>query len=124
MFEEEVKHNNRNDWQEGIKKTLENKEEMKPVKVTVESLSKKLAQFPNFKAPGVDKIPNYWLKQITGLHEHYVGSFNRIIEGEEEEPKWLTTRMTTFPKQKKPNFQISTDQYAASAQHINYLQHL
>ena len=96
MFEKEEKHNSRNDWQEGIKKTLENKEEMKPFSVSVESLQKKLMQFANFKAPGVDKIPNFWLKQVTGLHEHYTRCFNRIVAGEEEEPLWLTTGMTTL----------------------------
>ena len=96
MFEEKVKHNERNDWKESVKKTLEDKPEMDAVKITSEMLSKKLMQFANFKAPGVDRIPNFWLKQITSLHEHYSICFNRLIAGEEEEPKWFTTGMTTL----------------------------
>ena len=31
----------------------------------------------NWKAPGRDQIPNFWLKQLTATHRHIAAIFNK-----------------------------------------------
>jgi hypothetical protein len=43
----------------------------------------------NWKAPGRDQIPNFWLKQLTATLKHIATIFNKLIE-EDQIPEWLT----------------------------------
>ena len=43
----------------------------------------------NWKAPGRDQIPNFWLKHLTATHRHIAAIFNKSIE-ENQIPEWLT----------------------------------
>ena len=47
----------------------------------------------NWKAPGRDQIPNFWLKQLTATHRHIAAIFNKLIE-EDQIPEWLTAGVT------------------------------
>ena len=69
---------------------------MPRVIITEESIRRKINEYSNFKAAGIDKIPNFWLKRITALHHHYVQVFTKIIRGEETTPDWLTTGKTNL----------------------------
>ena len=44
----------------------------------------------NWKAPGRDQIPNFWLKQLTATHRHIAAIFHKLIE-EDQIPQWLTS---------------------------------
>ena len=58
--------------------------------ITEELARKKIKEFSNFKTPGIDKIPNFWLKKMTALHPHYVLTFMKIQKGEKLSLDWLT----------------------------------
>ena len=45
---------------------------------------------PNFKSPGPDGIPNFWLKQFDALHVHYAQAFNELLQGDQEMDERLT----------------------------------
>ena len=47
----------------------------------------------NWKTPGRDQIPNFWLKQLTTTHKHIAAIFNKLTE-EDQIPKWLTAGVT------------------------------
>ena len=47
----------------------------------------------NWKAPGRDQTPNFWLKQLTATHKHIAQIFNKLIE-EDSIPEWLTAGVT------------------------------
>ena len=49
---------------------------------------------PNFKSPGPEGIPNFWLKQLDALHIHYVLAFNKLIQEEKVMDEWLTVDNT------------------------------
>jgi len=34
----------------------------------------------NWKAPGIDQITNFWLKQLSATHKHIAARFNKLIE--------------------------------------------
>ena len=47
----------------------------------------------NWKVPGRDHIPNFWLKQLTATHKHVAEIFNTLIEVDSI-PEWLTAGVT------------------------------
>jgi hypothetical protein len=47
----------------------------------------------NWKAPGRDQTPNFWLKRLTATHKHMAAIFNKPIE-EDPIPEWLTAGVT------------------------------
>jgi hypothetical protein len=47
----------------------------------------------NWKAPGRDQLPNFWLKQLTATHKRIAAIFNKLIE-EDQIPEWLTAGVT------------------------------
>ena len=52
-------------------------------------IRKQLQKIPNFKSPGPDGIPNFWLKQLDALHNHYARIFNELIQEEKAVDEWL-----------------------------------
>ena len=47
---------------------------MGDVFITAEVFAAKVIAAHNFKIPGIDKVTNFWVKQITSLHPLYVKS--------------------------------------------------
>ena len=65
-------------------------------------IKRKILEYGNFKSPGVDKIPNFWIKKLESLHPHYANTFNKLIDEETVAPAWLTQCNTTLlPKTKE-----------------------
>ena len=103
LFEDDQQHQE-NDWTAHIETTNQLKPAMNPMNISLDSFNRKLAKYSNFKAPGIDKLPNYWIKALTPLHTHYVLFFDRIIRGNDPTPEWLTTGCTTLlPKSQQTN---------------------
>jgi len=55
----------------------------------------------NWKAPGRDQMPNFWLNQLTATHKHIAKIFNELIE-EDSILEWLTAGVT-YPIPKNEN---------------------
>ena len=90
-----------NRWVKEIIHQNRDKAEMMFFDITHEQIKNKLKQLSNFKKPGVDKIPNFWLKELSCFHPHYARIFNTIINENIETPSWLTKGMTSLlPKSK------------------------
>ena len=94
LYGDSTEHNRNAEWIEETKQELIETPVMQGIEITAETINNKLRTSPNFKSPGPDKIQNYWMKQLTILHPYYAKSFNRIIEGEEQTPDWLTKGTT------------------------------
>ena len=90
LFENEGTHNQEAQWIRDIERMNENIPAMPEPVITTEKVSKKLAKFSNYKKPGIDNVPNFWLKQLTSLHRHYSDCFTRMMRGVEVTPAWLT----------------------------------
>ena len=78
MFED-PRHHQENTWIETIRQKNSQKQQMPPIRLNTEKITKKINEYSNFKTPGADKIPNFWLKKITALHHNYAQAFSRII---------------------------------------------
>ena len=45
---------------------------------------------PNRKAPGKDGIQDYWIKNLSNLHEQSAIQMNKILMGDDSLPAWMT----------------------------------
>ena len=101
LFENPKEHTE-NRWVKEVIHQNRDKTEMISFDITPEEIRSKLKHFSNFKRPGVDKIPNFWLKELSCFHHHYARIFNNIINDNLETPQWLTTGTTSLlPKSKE-----------------------
>ena len=96
LFETEKTHNKEAQWIEEVENLNETKPPMKEPIITTADITSKLKKFANYKKPGIDNVPNFWLKQLTTLHRHYSLCFSRILNGEETTPSWLTKGDTSL----------------------------
>ena len=70
---------------------------MTEITINEQTVNNKLKQASNFKSSGLDKVQNFWLKQLTALHNHCSLSFQRIINREVQMPVWMTEGCTYVP---------------------------
>ena len=106
LFENQKQHEE-NEWTNIVTEKNSEKNTMPELIITSEAMLEKIQHYGNFKAPGIDKLPNFWLKKFKSLHPLYLTSFNKMVNDEEEPPSWLTHgRTSLLPKSKetdKPN---------------------
>jgi hypothetical protein len=63
-----------------------------PVKTT--ETASFLSKTHNWKSPGSEQIPNYWLKAFPATHSYITTFINAITEEHKQMPDWLTTGIT------------------------------
>jgi hypothetical protein len=90
IFGEKVWHNEKAYW---IKNQRQQNPcmEWRPISETEVTMA--LRTTLNWKAPGRDQIPNFWLKQLTATHNYLATFLNKLIE-EHQTPEWLTAEVT------------------------------
>ena len=62
--------------------------------ISVEELQAALGKAHKWKSPGIDNVPNFWLKSLTELHQPLTNSLNQITNKPENIPGWLTEGIT------------------------------
>ena len=69
--------------------------------ISLDELQAALKKTSNWKSPGPDAVPNFWLKQLTALYQHLLNAYNQATEHPENLPDWFTTAQTyLLPKNK------------------------
>ena len=56
-----------------------------------------MMKFTNWKAPGNDGIANFWIKNLTSVHDELTAAsaaYNDILKHPENAPDWLTDGLT------------------------------
>ena len=48
------------------------------------------------KAPGKDGVQNYWIKDLSNLHERTAIQINKILMGDHSLPAWMTHGRTVL----------------------------
>jgi len=49
--------------------------------IVLDELTTAVKHISNWKSPGLDKLPNFWLKYLSSAHSHLVKCFNDLING-------------------------------------------
>ena len=60
------------------------------VSISVEKIRKQCRKIPNWKAPRRDSVQEYWIKNLSSLHEHVSSQMNKILMEENDLPEWMT----------------------------------
>ena len=53
-----------------------------------------LKKTSNWKSPGIDKVPNFWLKNLERLHGSLATEYNDIVRDPGKSLEWLTLGRT------------------------------
>ena len=61
---------------------------------TARDVTNSISKAANWKAPGPDKVPNYWLKKLTALHGKLAEMYNKQLISPSDTPTWLTEGIT------------------------------
>ena len=68
--------------------------------ITLTKLEAALRKMRNWKAPGIDGIHGYWLKNFRSLHKRLVDGLNEAVS--DGCPEWMTTGKTCLLPKDKP----------------------
>ena len=55
----------------------------------------------NWKSPGPDKLPNFWIKQFKSLHEPMAITYSVVINDPQQIPEWLVEGTTNLLPKKE-----------------------
>ena len=91
-----TQHNRSATWLKSEKLTRRDKPPDTWVDITTEDLQKNLKKLRNWKAPGLDKVQNFWIKKLHALHSPMVKALNHICHHPESMPLWMTEGTTTL----------------------------
>ena len=83
-------HNSDASWIEDQEKTNEYQGQQKWIDITKEEAVLAIMKFSNWKAPGNDGIANFWIKNLTSVHDELITAYNGILKHPEKAPGWLT----------------------------------
>ena len=66
--------------------------------LTVEELR---VNMTNWKSPGPDRLPNFWIKQFKSLHKSMAGAYSDIVKDPKQTPDWLVEGTTNLLPKKE-----------------------
>ena len=78
------------EWLKQEKREMEDKEEGLWQDLTLLDLKVELRTTSKEKAPGLDQVHKFWLKQLTCLHIQIISIYNHILHNPEDALEWLT----------------------------------
>ncbi|KAI5726927.1 hypothetical protein M8J76_011202 [Diaphorina citri] len=98
----ETKHNSEATWVQREYEKTARLPRMTWEKITLEELKETLNKAANWKVPGTDGIPNFWLKNLEEAHGNLAAAYNKLFEEMHNIPQWLTKGKThLIPKNEK-----------------------
>ena len=90
IWEEDKQHNEEAAWiqqQEAQQKDVE-LQEWSDIDITETTAAINTAS--NLKAPRIDRVANFWVKNFPSVHEDLTHAYNSVVKNPEECPDWLT----------------------------------
>ena len=82
------------DWIKEQEKLNQNLLEQEWRAIEEEEVTFAIKKTNNWKSQSKDKIPNFWLKNTSSLHEDLARNYSNILQKPEECPSWLTDGVT------------------------------
>ena len=88
-------HNDNARCLHGVDYELSNINRQEDINLELKKVRKQLRKMPNWKAPGLDGLLGYWLKNFVGCHERLVGQLQICLDSAQM-PEWLTVGRTVL----------------------------
>ena len=92
ILEQEVKHNEDAQWIKDQEEELQQINQMEWKDLTVEELRVNMTRAANWKSPGPDRLPNFWIKQFKSLHKPMAEAYSRNHQGPKANSKLASRR--------------------------------
>lgn len=105
IWSQSVNHNEDAPWIKLEEETHQNITRNSQNTVTLEELQQAIAKTHNWKAPGPDKVQNFWYKKLTNIHGPMTFAINRTLDQPDQFPVFLTEGITYI----KPKNQDTTN---------------
>ena len=101
ILEQEISHHEDAQWIKDQQEELKDINQMEWKDFTVEELRVNITKAANWKSPGPDKLPNFWIKQFTSLHTPMAKAYSRIMQDPSLTPEWLAEGTTNLLPKKE-----------------------
>ena len=101
ILEQEVKHNEDAQWINDQEEELQQINQMEWKDLTVEELRVNMTRAANWKSPGLDRLPYFWIKQFRSLHKPMTEAYSEILKDPKQTPDWLVERATKLLPKKE-----------------------
>ena len=101
ILEQEVKNNKNAQWIKDQEEELQQINQMEWKDLTVEELSVNMTRAANWKSPGPDRLPNFWIKQFKSLHKSMAEAYSKIVKDPKQTPDWLVEGATNLLPKKE-----------------------
>ena len=98
---QEVKHNDDAQWIKEQEEELQQINQMGWKDLTVEELRVNMTRAANWKSPGPDRLPNFWIKQFKSLHKPMAEAYSEIVKDPKQTPDWLVEGATNLLTKKE-----------------------
>ena len=90
-------HKQEAEWLKDLKADLEKEHHYQErVIISAERVRNQRKKMPNRKAPELDSVQGYWIKDLTNLHQRIASQMNSILMGEKNLPEWMTHGRTVL----------------------------
>lgn len=81
-------------WIEDVVRDAAGVVDMQGASITKQDVQKAVKNTHNWKAPGPDRIQNFWIKKLHACHEPLARAYSRAIENPDTVPEYLTEGIT------------------------------
>ena len=98
---EQVKHNEDAQWINDQEEELQQINQMEWKDLTVEELRLNMTRAANWKSPGPDRLPNFWIKKLKSLHKSMTEPYSEIVKDPKQTPDWLVDGATNLLPKKE-----------------------
>ena len=87
-------HNEEAEWIEREKDRMKDVEPQEWTNITRNDLLAALKKAHKWKSPGIDKVPNFWLSELSFSHDLLSKLLTISVDDPTQSPKWLTEGIT------------------------------
>ena len=101
ILEQEVKHNEDAQWIIDQEEEQQQINQMEWKDLTVEELRVNMTRAANWKSPGPDRLPNFWIKQFGSLHKPMTEAYFQILKDPKHTSDWLVEGATNLLPKKE-----------------------
>lgn len=94
ILEDDAQHNSKATWIREEEGSFQRVKPQEWSELGTNDVLKAIKKAQNWKAPGPDKLQNFWIKSFSALHKDLARAMNEVMRKPTTIPKWLTSGTT------------------------------